>query len=78
MISSTERNFTNTFTPNFFINLKKKDVENKKKALKCFTSEYGKFPFPRSLKALEVLANFRGMQIGCEYAEAFKIIRMIS
>lgn len=78
VISSTERNFTNTFSPNFFIDLKKKDVENKKNALKCFNTEYGSFPFPRSLKALEVLANFRGIQSGCEYAEAFKIIRMIS
>ena len=78
VISSTERNFVNTFSPNYFINLKKKDLENKKKALKCFNTEYGKFPFPRSLKALEVLANFRGIQSGCEYAEAFKVIRMIN
>ena len=77
VLSSTERNFSNNFSPNYFVKLNKRDLEKKKKALKCYKTEYSNFPFPRSLKALEVLANYRGLQCGNEYAEAFQIIRSI-
>ena len=77
VLSSTERNFSNNFSPNYFVKLDKRDLEKKKKALKCYKTEYSNFPVPRSLKALEVLANYRGLQCGNEYAEAFQIIRSI-
>ncbi len=77
ILSSTERNFTDKFNPNFFVKLSKSDINKKKIALRCFKSEFGKFPFPRSDKGIEVLANYRGMQCGSEHAEAYRIIRKI-
>lgn len=77
VLSSTERNFNNNFNPNFFVKLNKNDIKKKQKALRCFKSESGKFPFPRSSKGIEVLANFRGLQCGSEFAESFQIIRKI-
>jgi hypothetical protein len=43
--------------------------------MKCYKTEIDAFPFPRSEKGIKVLANFRGMQAGFEYAEAFETIR---
>ena len=77
ILSSTERSFYNNFNPNYFVKLNKNDISKKQNALRCFKSEIGKFPFPRSSKGIEVLANFRGLQCGSEYAEAFQIIRKI-
>ena len=31
----------------------------------------------RSVKACKALAHFRGSQNGCEFAEAFKVIRIV-
>jgi hypothetical protein len=35
------------------------------------------FPHPRSPKALSILAQYRGLTIGKEYAESFMIVRTI-
>ena len=40
-------------------------------------SEIKKYPFPRSLEGIKVLAMMRGMQAGFKYAEAFNIIRVL-
>ena len=37
-----------------------------------------KFPHPRSIKAIENLAVYRGIQSGLEKAEAFELIMHIS
>ena len=44
-------------------------------AWRCYEGEERPFPFPRSDKGLEVLANYRGMQSGIRLAEAFKLLR---
>ena len=36
-----------------------------------------KWPHPRSVKAVKMLANLRGAQIGCDAAEAFYLARQI-
>lgn len=73
--SSTEWNFENNFKPNIFFDIND-NINNKIKAFKMYYKTEGKpFPFPRSSKGLKVLANYRGMQIGVEYAEAYKLIR---
>tara|TARA_B100000963_G_scaffold296499_1_gene267656 strand:- start:5970 stop:6659 length:690 start_codon:yes stop_codon:yes gene_type:complete len=75
ILSSTHWNFQNNFIPKYFVELSKKNVTNKWKALKCYTSETSKKPYPRSRYGVETLANFRGMQCGLDYAEAYEIVR---
>lgn len=48
------------------------------RALKIYKSEIGKFPHPRSIKAIESLAMYRGVESGLIRAEAFELIRNIS
>lgn len=64
------------FIPNSYVNIKK-FIEKKKEALSCYEKEKRIFPHPRSVKAIEVLAMKRGVDVYLEYAEAFELIRMI-
>lgn len=64
------------FTPNYFFELSKSDVERKSQAMECYKYEKRDFPHPRSPKALMILAQSRGISVGKEYVEAFHIIRM--
>ena len=77
VLSSTEWSFSEVFKPNFFVILSEKDVEIKYQTLSIYESEVKKYPFPRSKKGIKNLAMIRGMQVGSEYAEAYKIIREI-
>jgi LmbE family N-acetylglucosaminyl deacetylase len=64
------------FIPNFFVNIT--DVFNAKlEAMKCYISQLKDFPNPRSLKAIEALANLRGSTVGFTHAEAFMTIRIV-
>lgn len=66
----------NTFSPTYFVNIT--DVFNAKlEAMKCFKSQLREFPNPRSLKAIEALANLRGSTVGFTHAEAFMTMRII-
>lgn len=42
-----------------------------------FRSEVQEFPFPRSKGAIEALAKYRGVQAGCNAAEAFMLLKEI-
>lgn len=75
VLSSSEWKFSEVFKPNFFVELSEKDVEAKWDAMKFYETEISKSPHPRSKKGIYTLASFRGMQIGANYAEAFKSIR---
>lgn len=78
ILSSTHWNYQNNFLPNYFIKLSKKNVLNKWNALKCYSGETLKKPYPRSRHGVETLARFRGMQCGSNYAESFEILRCFS
>lgn len=58
------------------------DVTNqisfKIKAFKMYKTEVMKFPHPRSVKSIETLSVYRGIESGLKRAEAFHIIRHIS
>ncbi len=43
--------------------------------LRCYQSELGEFPFPRSESAVRALAQVRGAQSGFIAAEAFQLLR---
>jgi len=71
-------NINSSFSPNHFEKLDVKDITLKKKSFLKYKSQVKNFPHPRSLKGIDVLANFRGMNIGAQYAESFEIKRDIS
>ena len=56
------------------INLEK-TINDKWKALNCYTSETQRYPLPRSKQGLFNLARVRGSQCGREFSEAFRLIR---
>lgn len=76
--SATEWNFINNakFVPNYFVNIEN-TMKDKLEAMKCYKSELREFPHPRSLEGLNLTAKKWGMTIGCNYAEAFELIRKI-
>ena len=64
------------FQPNYFLDIRKFWAK-KKKALQAYATEIKKFPNSRSLKGIEILSKFRGIQNGLEQAEAFQILKHI-
>jgi len=68
--------FEESFKPNIYVDVK--DVWDQKiAAWNCYEGEDRAFPFPRSIKGLETMAHYRGMQAGLEYAEGLKLLRGI-
>ena len=79
ILASTEwsgPNRKNYFVPNVFIDVSE-TISKKITAMASYKSELKKFPHPRSLKGIEVLARKRGMEAGIKYAEAFELIRLL-
>lgn len=73
--SSTEWSFdvsAKRFIPNYFVEIGKLGVEVKFQALSAYKGVVRNFPHPRSYEGLEGLAAYRGVQSGCNYAEAFE------
>lgn len=64
------------FNPNVYVNIEK-EFNYKIKAFKMYDTEQQNFPFPRSLKGIESLAIYRGIESGLKKAEAFRLIRKI-
>ena len=65
------------FVPNLCIEVSKKNIEAKIKAMESYEFEKREFPHPRSPKALLILAEYRGFSVGKEYSESFNIVRHI-
>ncbi len=64
------------FVPNVYVDIS--DVFEKKiEAMKAYGSELRKYPHPRSLETIEILAKKRGSEAGMKLAEAFMLIREI-
>lgn len=77
--SSTEWNFKYgdcAFRPNVFVDIKD-TIGHKLDAMACYKSELRAWPHPRSLKALEIIAQRWGTVVGKEYVEAFELIRKV-
>jgi N-acetylglucosamine malate deacetylase 1 len=64
------------FIPTLYIDISEV-FHMKIEAFKCYKTQIREFPNPRSLKAIEALANYRGGTVGFSYAEAFMTIRII-
>ena len=75
--SSTEWNFPSVFSPNIFIDIYH-ELSFKLKAMACYKDELRKFPHPRSLKGLEIIAKRWGTVSGYKAAEAFSLVRELN
>lgn len=64
------------FAPTYFVDISA-HLARKLEALACYRSEMLPFPHPRSLEAVEALARFRGVTVGCAAAEAFAVGRIV-
>lgn len=50
-------------------------IETKIAALKAYQKELKKYPHPRSEEGVKILAQYRGMESGYQFAEAFQLFR---
>jgi LmbE family N-acetylglucosaminyl deacetylase len=62
------------FSPNIYEDISK-EIKKKIEAMKVYKSEIKKFPHPRSLEMIKVLAKKRGSEVGFRFAEAFMLTR---
>lgn len=62
------------FQPNFFVDISGY-LEHKLEIMAAYPSELGEFPFPRSVRTIRALAEWRGASTGCSAAEAFELLR---
>jgi len=77
--SSTEWAFqqvTPIFRPNVFVDISA-TIGAKIQAMECYVTESRPSPHPRSPESLRAIAKYWGSVIGCEYAEAFELIRSL-
>lgn len=75
----SESNFGNPydhFEPNCYVDISEY-FDKKIETMRIYGSELGQHPFPRSEEAIKALAVLRGSEAGCQYAEAFHIIKEI-
>jgi LmbE family N-acetylglucosaminyl deacetylase len=63
------------FVPELFVDVTR-HMPKKKAALECYASQTN-HATSRSIDACMALARFRGSQNGCDYAEAFKVVRIV-
>lgn len=65
------------FHPNLFVEITGKDLQAKTEGMEKYEFEKRVYPHPRSPKALKIRAQYHGLTAGCEYAEAFCLVRHI-
>ena len=68
--------YENIFVPNIYVDIIS-TLEKAQTVLKVYKSELRDYPHPRSIKAFEIKARSRGIEIAVEAAEAFMLIREI-
>jgi LmbE family N-acetylglucosaminyl deacetylase len=76
-LSETDQDFSHGgsgFKPNCYVNISKY-LDKKIEIMSVYEGELGEFPFPRSERALRALAEFRGVQVGYQAAEAFLLLK---
>ena len=74
--SSTEWRYPLNFSPDVFFDIST-TIDIKIKALEKYKIELKKYPHPRSLEGVKLIAKNWGIKVGLEYAEAFKVARII-
>lgn len=61
------------FAPNLYVDISEQ-INNKLKAFSEYKSQIQELNQPRSIKGIESLASYRGINIGVKFAESFNII----
>ncbi len=74
--SSTEWNYPCSFQPNVYMDISG-TLKTKIAAMKAYKSEIRKWPHPRSVEAITILAKKRGVDSGLKAAEAFELVRLV-
>jgi LmbE family N-acetylglucosaminyl deacetylase len=74
--SSTE--WGEGFRPNVFSEIGEIELGRKFAALKCYETEIGESPHPRSIQALMSRAEYWGQLAGVKLAEAFELVKKIN
>lgn len=64
------------FRPNVYVNVED-TIEQKIEAFKKYKSEIREYPHSRSAEGLKILAQYRGLEAGLKFAEAFHLERSI-
>ncbi|WFS62280.1 PIG-L family deacetylase [Pseudodesulfovibrio thermohalotolerans] len=64
------------FEPNCFVGLEERHVSAKIKSMNTYKGEARPYPHPRSGEVLKALAQVRGSEAGCFFAEAFMLNRL--
>lgn len=62
------------FQPNVLVDIGR-HLDGKLSAMREYRGEMGRPPFPRSGRGIRALASLRGAMAGCDYAEAFMLLR---
>ena len=75
-ISSTEWSYPYAFSPNVFVDVTN-SIRAKTKAMQFYGPELREDPHPRSTRGIITLAQYRGQQVGYEFAEAFELVRQL-
>lgn len=65
------------FVPDWFVDVSD-HIDAKLSSFAAYASQVQDYPGPRSLRALESLAIFRGSQVNLEFAESFHTVRRVS
>ena len=79
VLSSTEwqiKTGEKIFSPTLYIDIERY-ISKKIEALSVYVDELRPAPHPRSAEGVNILARYRGMEVGLNYAEAFSVIRDI-
>ncbi len=74
--SSTEWSYPLSFSPNVFYDISE-TIDVKLRALEEYKTELREYPHPRSLEGVKLIAKYWGMKVGLEYAEPFKVVRIL-
>ena len=78
VLSETEWNENEqAFSPNYYVSLSKADINNKVKAFLKYKTQIKKYPHPRSKEGIINLSKVRGSSVFLNYAEAFKVEKII-
>ncbi len=64
------------FVPNVFVDISDY-LELKLEAMSCYKTQIHEFPHPRSLDALRLQAQERGVGVGLQAAECFQLVRLL-
>jgi LmbE family N-acetylglucosaminyl deacetylase len=79
VLSSSEwgrLNSYSSFVPNVYVDIYE-TISVKLEAMRCYKSEIRKYPHPRSLEGIKILAQKRGLEVGLRFAEAFSLVRSV-